>query len=256
MRQKKSVRHREIIARLANQSTLRVSELADLLNVTTETIRRDLDELTDQGLISRTYGGAVLRQGGEPVVQQRHELMVNERTAIVKAAAPLLKDASVIMIGSGSTTTHMARRIAMEMTGITVITHSFGVATVLSFNPTIKVLMLPGIYHSGEGAMHGPQALRFLEDFNADWTIVGASGLSPDGPTDALIEAAEIYQAMIRHSAKRMIVADGTKFDRLYTARYARWSQIDCLVTDTKPTGPLQKAMQSAGVETHVTEVD
>lgn len=256
MSQKKSVRQREIITRLTEQPTLRVGELAEQLSVTSETIRRDLDELTEQGLISRTYGGAVLRQGAEPVVSQRHSQLVAERTAIAKRATPHLKKSRVLMIGSGATTVHVARRIAIDMKNVTVITHSFGVATVLSLNPTITVLMVPGLYHSGEGAMHGPQAIRFLEDFNAEWAIVGASGLSPEGPSDALIEAAEVYQTMIARSERRMIVADASKFDRVFTARYARWSQIDLLVTDKAPSGPLSKAMERAGVAADVAEVD
>lgn len=246
---KRERRQREIIGKLSAQPGLRVGELSELLSVTTETIRRDLDDLTRQGLINRTYGGAILTQGGEPALSQRHALLVAERSAIALAAAPGLAGASTLMIGSGATTVHVARRIAMEMRRITVITHSFGVATVLSFNPTITVLMVPGIYHSGEGAMHGAQAIRFLQDYRADWAIIGASGLSPDGPSDALIEIAEVYAAMVRQSGRRMVVADASKFDRLFPASYARWSQIDRLVSDRMPTGPLLKAMQGSGVD-------
>ena len=109
--------------------------------------------------------------------------------------------------------------------------------------------MVPGTYHSGEGAMHGAQAIRFLQDYRADWAIVGASGLSPDGPSDALIEIAEVYAAMVRQSGRRMVVADASKFDRLFTASYARWNQIDRLVSDARPTGPLAQALHTAGVE-------
>lgn len=255
MSRKKSVRQREIISRLTEEPTLRVGELAEGLSVTSKTIRRDLDELAEQGLISRTYGGAVLRQGAEPAVSHRHIQLVAERTAIAKHATPHLREARVLMIGSGATTTHVARRIAIEMKGVTVITHSFGVATVLSLNPTITVLMIPGVYHSGEGALHGSQALRFLEAYNAEWAILGASGLSPDGPSDALIEAADIYSAMVARSARRMVVADSSKFDRVFTARYARWSQIDLLVSDKMPTGPLKKALDRHEVRTDIAEV-
>ncbi|MCQ0989774.1 DeoR/GlpR family DNA-binding transcription regulator [Jiella marina] len=246
---KKATRQSAIVARLSSNPTLRVGELAEEFGVTGETIRRDLDDLSARGTISRTYGGAVLRSRSEPSLSKRHTEHVEERTAIAHHAASRLGDASVLMIGSGATTTHIARRLATVLKNVTVITHSFSVATVLSINPTIRVMIVPGIYHAGEGATHGGQALRFLEGLNADWAILGASGISPEGPSDALIEASEVYGAMIARSARRMVACDSTKFDRLFTARYARWSQIDLLVTETAPTGPLRASLDREKVE-------
>lgn len=231
---------------------MRVSALSEALGVTTETIRRDLDELARQGLISRTYGGAMLRQQGEPALTERHNELVAEREAIARIAVSMLKDARVIMIGSGATTVHVARRMVYELNNVTVITHSFGVATALAFNPTISVMMAPGLYHSGEGAMHGAQTVRFLSDFTADWAVLGASGLSPDGPSDALIEAADVYSTLLRQATHRMVVADHTKFDRMSTARYAHWSTIDMLASDRMPTGPLAGALKRAEVDVRV----
>ncbi len=182
MRRSKASRQEQILAELNRSPSLRVAELARRLVVSTETIRRDLDAMTEQGLLNRTYGGAVRPLGTEPSVTERHALHVPERERIAKVAVPLLKTARILMIGSGATTVHVARRIAVEMKNIAVITHSFGVATVLSLNPTIKVLMMPGDYHPGEGATVGAHAVSFLNDFHADCAIIGASGLAPDGP--------------------------------------------------------------------------
>jgi DeoR/GlpR family transcriptional regulator of sugar metabolism len=142
--------------------------------------------------------------------------------------------------------------MAATMQNITVITHSFAIAMALGTNPTINVLMTPGFYLAGEGATYGAQTLRFLEQYNAQWVILGASGLAPEGASDALIEMAEIYSAMIERGNRRMIVADGSKFNEMFTARYASWSQIDLLVTDSNPAGPLLKSMQTAEVEIRV----
>ncbi|WP_095588952.1 DeoR/GlpR family DNA-binding transcription regulator [Actibacterium ureilyticum] len=249
MSTKKTRRHTAILDQLSANPTMRVNRLSEALGVTTETIRRDLEDLAGQGLISRTYGGAMLRQPAEPALSERHKDFVAERAAIGRAAGPILAKARVIMIGSGATTVQIAKRIAFEMNEITVITHSFGVATVLSFNPTIQVIMAPGVYHSGEGAMHGAQTVRFLADYTADWSVTGASALSPAGPTDALIEAADVYATMLRQSTRHMVVADKSKYDRMATARYAEWGDIDLLLTDGQPQGPLAQALQGGGVE-------
>ncbi len=249
---KKALRQREIVSLLSDQPTLRVSELAEALGVTTETIRRDLDEMTGKGVISRTYGGAILRKTGEPAVAQRHTLMVEERTRIATAACEVCDEARVFMMGSGATTLHVARRMALVMRNVTVITHSLAIAMALSGNSTITVLMTPGFYHAGEGATYGAQTLRFLEQYTAQWVILGASGLAPEGASDALIEMADVYSAMIERGNRRMIVADGSKFNQMFTARYASWSQVDLLVTDTAPGGALLKAMQAAEVDVTV----
>lgn len=241
---KKDRRRNEILAILADEPTIRVKALASRLDVTTETIRRDLEELAEQGLISRTYGGAMLRAANEPVLSQRERHLVPEREAIARRAYAELARGRTFLIGSGATTATLAKRLAFELRNVTVIAHSFAVATALAQNPTIRTIMVPGDYHAAEGAMHGAQAIRFLQDYTADWAILGASALSPDGPSDALIEASEVYATMLRQASRNMIVADHTKFDRMSTARYADWSQIELLVTDRAPEGPLARALE------------
>lgn len=248
MSRKKVTRQKSIIEQLSHTPSMRVSELAQALDVTNETIRRDLEELAEQNIISRTYGGALLRQAVEPALNERHKAHIAERAAIGKQAVKQLVDAKVLMIGSGATTVEVAKRIAFEMNHVTVITHSFGVATALSFNPTIEVIMTPGHYHGGEGATHGSQTLKFLADYTADWAILGASSLAHTGPADVLIDAADVYRQMLKQSAQNMIVADHSKFDRHATARYAQWHDIHYLVSDQAPAGLLKKAMTAAKV--------
>ncbi|MCM5553141.1 DeoR/GlpR family DNA-binding transcription regulator [Pleomorphomonas sp. NRK KF1] len=249
MKRTKSSRQTQILAELDSSPSLRVAELARRLDVSTETIRRDLDELTTQGLLNRTYGGAVRPLSSEPSVTERHRLFVDERQRIARAALKVIGDGNVLMIGSGATTVHVARRIAVEMKNITVITHSFGVATVLAFNPTIKVLMLPGDYHASEGATVGVHTVSFLGNFYADYAITGASGLAADGPSEALLECGAVYTAMVARSAKCVVVADHSKFDAIFPSRYAPWRDVDALVTDAAPPEKLTAALRQSGVE-------
>ncbi len=245
---KKTKRQKRIIEELGFQPGLRITELAEKLSVSAETVRRDLDELTAQGLIDRTYGGAVVRTNmQEPVLNERQNLMVEERQKIARAAVPMLTGGKHFMIGSGATTVHLARRMAYEMHNITVFTHSFGVATVLSLNPTIKVFMAPGRYYAPEGALHGSQTIRYLQNFRADWAILGASGLDLEGGSDAVIEAGEVYGAMISRSTRAMIVADHSKFDLTFAAKYSSWNEIDVLACDERPKGELARIIDAAG---------
>nr|WP_321454931.1 DeoR/GlpR family DNA-binding transcription regulator [uncultured Cohaesibacter sp.] len=246
---KKQTRQKRIVDELAFQPSLRVADLADKLHVSSETIRRDLDELTKQGLIGRTYGGAVARRSmQEPGLNERHNLLVEERQRIAKAAIPALAGSKHFMIGSGATTMQVARRMAFEMNNITVLTHAFGIATALSMNPTIKVFMAPGRYYAKEGAMHGGQTIRFLQTFRADWAILGASGLDEEGGTDAVIDAGEVYATMIQRATRTMVVADHSKYGESFAAQYATWKSIDVLVSDQAPPTRLATAINEAGV--------
>ena len=115
---KKTLRQQRILGELDLEPSLRIADLAERLNVSNETIRRDFDELTSQGLINRTYGGAVRRQASEPGLNERHQLHIAERESIAKQSVPVLAGARHIMIGSGATTVHVAKRLAVTMTTI------------------------------------------------------------------------------------------------------------------------------------------
>ncbi len=244
----KSERHARILGELVTTPSLRIAELAQKLSVSTETIRRDLDDLTQQGLLDRTYGGAIRRLSAEPPVQERHALFIAERARIAAAALPLIAPAKMLMIGSGATTTHVAHAIAAAMKDITVIAHSFAVARALSVNRRIKILMLPGDYNADEDTMLGGHTVGFLNKLHADFAILGASGLSDDGPSDALLETGAVYSAMIARAARTMIVADHSKFALLYPANYSSWRQIGDLVTDRQPQGSLRASLIENGV--------
>ncbi|MEL6208920.1 MAG: DeoR/GlpR family DNA-binding transcription regulator, partial [Pseudomonadota bacterium] len=213
------------------------------------TIRRDLDALTRDQLIDRTYGGAIRRVTAEPVLTERQRQQVPERQAIARAALPALAGARFVMLGSGATTVHVAKRIALEMRDLTVITHSFAAATALALNPTIETLIVPGRYHASEGAQHGAEAIAFLGSLRADWAILGASGLSEEGPSDVLLDAGAVYAAMVRRSERTMVVADASKFGLVSPSAWARWDTVDVLVSDSPPEGDLGRAITRAGVE-------
>ncbi|BBO89711.1 DeoR/GlpR family DNA-binding transcription regulator [Desulfosarcina ovata] len=252
MANKKTLRQNEIITLLRESPAMRVNELAGTLNVTAETIRRDLDEMTEKGLLERTYGGAILRLEQEPGINVRHSLLVREREAIARQTVKEIKGASHLMIGSGATTVHVARYIAAEMSNLTVIVHSFGVAIELVHNPTIRVLMAPGVYSPTEGANHGEHTLRFLEKFWVDYTIVSASGLSLEGPCDALIDAGEVYATMMSRAFQTVLTADQSKFNLKFPARFAYWGEVDLLVTDARPTDRLATMLERHGVNLRV----
>jgi DeoR/GlpR family transcriptional regulator of sugar metabolism len=249
MRQEKRERQAKILAALSSASSLRVAELAHKLNVSTETIRRDFDELTRAGLLNRTYGGAVRTLSMEANdVAERHGLHLAERQRIAQATVEQVADARILLIGSGATTSHVAREIAARLKDIMVVTHSFSVAAALSTNNSIKVMVIPGLYHAGEASTTGGHAIVFLQSLYADYVILGASGVTADGPSDALPEIAAVNTAMLGRAAKCILVADQSKFNLLFATRFAGWPQVNLLVTDAHPPNELHRTLESSKV--------
>ncbi len=248
-RSNKQERQASILKQLSRAPSLRIAELAVGLGVSTETIRRDLDELTALGRLNRTYGGAVLPPEAEPAVKEREKILLPERERIAQATLGLIKPGNFLMIGSGATTVHVARRLAADCGNLTVITHAFGVASVLSANPTITVIMAPGRFNPDESCTYGGYAVAFLAGFQVDRAILGASGLMPGGPTDADAESATVYTAMMSSAAATTVVADHSKVDRSFLARYATWSQVDQLVTDRELPLPLADRLAACDTE-------
>ncbi len=248
-RLRKDPRQDRIVAELTATPTLRVSELAARLQVSTETIRRDLDELEQRGRLNRTYGGAMLPFGPEPVASERHRMLVPEREAIARTMSTFIAHGETVMIGGGVTTVHVARRLAAEKRDLTAIVHSFGVATVLAANPTFRIIMCPGMYHGKEGLMEGSETIAFLNRLAANHAIVGATGMTVTGPNELDIEAANVYRTMAARSACTHIVADHTKFGRAAMATYFPWQEVHRLVTDQAPAGALSRALEQAKVD-------
>jgi DeoR/GlpR family transcriptional regulator of sugar metabolism len=144
-----------------------------------------------------------------------------------------------VLIGSGATTLHVARRIAAEHKDITAITHCFDVISVLATNPSITAIFCPGRYHSAESFVYGPETIEFLQNFHASHACLGGSGLTPDGANDVNADAAQVYRTIIARAAEAVIVADHSKFGRPSLAIFARWKDVDRLVTDHPPPDAL-----------------
>ncbi|KPG01495.1 DeoR family transcriptional regulator [Rhodopseudomonas sp. AAP120] len=245
----KTARHQHIISQLTAAPTLRASELAAVLGVSTETIRRDLMELQEQKLINRTYGGASRPFALEPSLVDRKRLLIAEREAIAAAIGDLIQPNEVLMLGAGATTFHVARRLAATARDITVIVNDFAIAGALATNASIRILCCPGRYHATEGYVFGTQTIASINSYEANRAIVGATGVGARGINDADEEAGAVYGAMVKRAAEAIIVADHSKFEQRALTVFAQWSEIDRFVTDRAPEGALATAVREAGTE-------
>ncbi|MGX5840103.1 DeoR/GlpR family DNA-binding transcription regulator [Mesorhizobium sp. ArgA1] len=253
----KKERHALILSEVRRSASIRISKLARRIGVAGETIRRDLIELGDAGLINRTYGGATISLvTSEPVISERGLTLVEERARIGRGAAGLIEKGQIVMIDGGSTTYEVARNLSQLKRDLTIITNSTGVASVAGANPTFRVLLCPGTYDSREGSVLGEDTVEFVRRYNADVAIIGASGLSADGPSDMISGAAAVKRAMISRSLSTVLVVTHDKFGRSSLERICGLDDIADIVTDSEPKADLRTATKQAGTELHVFPAD
>lgn len=247
----KKDRQNRILSELRVSPTIRISELANEFGVSYETIRRDLEEMGQSGLINRTYGGAVAARpfGMEPAWNERYNSMVAERERIAIQAVRLIQPREVIMIDAGATTLHFARRLSAELDNLTVITNSYAIAMAVASNPSMTVISCPGVYEPHEGCVTGPDTIAFLSRFHANRLIIGASGITSEGPNEAHAGVAAVKRAMLGRAQERILLLDHSKFDRLNLEVICPLTGIDRLVTDQLPPRELSAALRRAEVE-------
>ncbi len=246
----KAERHQAILAALATDPTVRISALAAGFGVSAETVRRDIEELSRAGAVRRTYGGAsVVPAGLQPELSSRERMAVAERARIGAAAAAMVEPGHVVMLDAGSTTTHFARALAARGILATVLTNNLNAATELAAAPSgqIRVILCPGEVIAAERGVYGSETEAFLRRFHADMAVIGASGLTEEGPCEVVSRAAWVKRAMIARAPRRMLLADSGKFGRGLLECVCPLADLTDLVTDTMPPVSLEAALRRAG---------
>lgn len=253
-RTRKEERQALILEALRYTPHLRIAALADRFGVTTETVRRDLDALSEMGLVDRAHGGAVARpMGVQPPITEREKSTVDERRRIAAVAAALVSPGQVVMIDAGSTTTQLAWQLGGQGGGLTVITNSYPVAAAMAPS-RIRTIVCPGEYNAAEGGVFGQDTSEFLKRFHANVAFIGASGLSVGGISDVNRDAAWIKRAMIERSEKVFLLVDHTKFSVPVLEVVATLDVLDGVITDRPLPEPLARVMRKAGVRLHIAE--
>ncbi len=249
---KKERRQDQILEALDRNPAMRVNELADSLNVSSETIRRDLTRLDAAGRISRTYGGAVRGQVSEPHLAERLGQHIEARQAIARKAMELIGDAETIFVGGGATTLHFARALRSTTRRLTVLTPAHRVAAELSENANIQIMCLPGLFDGKEGLVTGPETLAAIQRFYTPVAFMGASGVDAGGVSEAMLGPSEVYRAMIECSLTAYVLADQSKFDRRALKYITGWTEGIHLVTDVKPSAPLLSKLEAGNAKIHL----
>lgn len=250
----KDKRRAHILEALRYTPHVRIATLAQRFAVTTETVRRDLDELSRQGLVNRAHGGAVARpMGVQPPISTREQSTANERRRIAEKAASLVSPGQVLMIDAGSTTTQLAWRLCTTGESLTVITNSYPAAAALSASQA-RIIVCPGEFNASEGGVFGQDTTAYLEQFNANTAFIGASGIAESGITDVNRAAAWVKRTMIDRCKHAYLLVDHTKFNVHVLEVVTTLDALQGIITDQAPPAPLARALAESGISLHVAD--
>ena len=206
-------RQGRILEILAGQRSVRVSALSELLGVSEMTIRRDLERLEKEGLLSRTHGGAILKQhiAEEPRYVTNVHAHAAEKLRIARAVAAMIKPGETVFLGSGTTATQVLSHVDPDLHA-RIVTHNLG-AVSSAQDKALDVILLGGLYRPRSNTLEGALSLEVLSAFHASKFILGADGVSlEEGITTASVGLAGVERAMIRQTRGEVIVlADGSK---------------------------------------------
>jgi DeoR family fructose operon transcriptional repressor len=243
-------RQEEILALIRQEKRVSVTSLADRFAVVGETIRRDLADLENRGLIRRVHGGAIPleRVTFEPPIEARHDLMRPEKERIALAALAELPGEGSAFIEAGSTTSFLARVLPADCS-LTIVTNGGYIASSLARQPNLTVLAVGGRVRSRSLACVDDWALDTLSKLRVDVAFLGTNGLSVEnGLTTPDPAEAAVKRAMLSIAPYTVLLADHSKVGVVSLLRYGELDQIDTLITDSGLPESQEGDLQDAGI--------
>ena len=244
-------RQNRIMELLSIEGAVSVSKLSAELDVTEETIRRDLEKLEKNESLRRTHGGAVPIDGTtfELSLEKRKHTNVEEKTRLAKVAAGFVVSGDTIFLDASTTTFYMARELK-KMNNITVITNSIRVINELADYPEIKVIGVGGKLSGNQSFIGSLAEDTIKNNYFADKMFFSSKGITADGwVLESNEDECAIKQKMIDNSKEHFYLIDSSKIGRVGFVKLAQFDEIQHIITDYSPEGDLLDKLNEAKVE-------
>ena len=244
----------KLLATVRARGTMTVEALAELLGVTLQTVRRDVQRLAEEGLLARFHGGVRVPSSTTENIAypQRATLHAEGKALIARAVADKVPNNCSLILNIGTTTEAIARAL-LRHTGLRVITNNLNVATILSGNPDCEVIVAGGSVRPRDRAIVGEATIDFIRQFKVDIALIGVSSIEADGSLrDFDLREVKVAQTIIAQGREVWLAADASKFNRPAMIELGTLSQIDCLFTDAEPPAPFPALLETAQVRCEI----
>ena len=250
-------RRQEILNLLEQTGTINVNELAEKFQVSLVTIRNDLDDLENEGLLQRTFGGAVFshRTRFNKSFRERIQEQRDEKRAVAIAALGYIKDGDTIILDAGTSTLALAQLLKERTMSVFVITCSVPAALELS-SGGYDILLLGGIVKNKSLALLGRETLTILERYRADKAFLGSSGFTAKrGHSTPNPDDAQIKEAIMRAADETYVLVDSSKYGHDCLTSFAGLSDVDLTITDSHLSRSKAAILEAAGARLCIVDV-
>jgi DeoR/GlpR family transcriptional regulator of sugar metabolism len=224
-------RHTKILEIVGENERIEVKQLAQLLDVSQVTVRKDLDILEEKGLLRREHGYAVINASDD--INNRLAFNYEVKRSIAKMAAELVKDGETVMIESGSSCALLADELAVNKKDVRIITNSAFIASYIRERPSVKVVLLGGDYQPKSQVMVGPITKTCAKEFFVDKIFVGTDGFTEkSGFTGNDLMRTETVRAMAESASHVVVLTDSSKFIKQGVVAQFKKDEVDFVITD------------------------
>ena len=247
----KEERHTYILEQLMKQSSVQVSELAELLNVSSVTIRKDLTELEKNGRLYRSHGKAILINpfANNRSVNEKESLNAEEKQLIGMEAAQLVVPNDSILLASG-TTIHALARNLRPADRLTVVSASLQATEFLAENENIDIIQIGGNVRHSSLSVVGQYSEMILRSCSFSKLFLGVDGIDLEfGISTTDMREAELNREMIHTAQKTIVLADSSKFGRRGFARICGMDDVDMIITDAHVSPTIAAAIEELGID-------
>lgn len=246
-------RHAMIMKILNETGCLVISDACELLKCSDQTMRRDLQELEEQGKLKRVHGGAYIPEHDDRAVpvKLRARLIVEEKTHMAAlAAARYISDGDILMLDASTTCDALAKHVFTSALKTTIISNSLAAASVYSESNTDSILLVPGgRFRKRTASLEGPEAVRGVSSYVADKAFISCNALSREfGMLDNYEYQRDVRLAMMAHSRECYLIADHTKFNDHANVVISDFSKINGVITDCEPDEAWKEFFEGLGI--------
>jgi DeoR family transcriptional regulator, fructose operon transcriptional repressor len=246
-----------ILEHVRSRPLVKPGDLADELDVSPETIRRDLVALEEDGLVRRVYGGATrpTARAFEPTFAERSQRNRESKAAMGRLAASLIEPGDTLILDVGTTVAEMAAELPLEHRGI-VLTNSLLVANALADRECIEVITSGGRVRSGDLACFGPVSEAFFRDYFADKAFLGSGGVHAQmGLTDYYPDEIASRRIILEHAAECYVLAESSKLGEVALGKVCELSALSAVITDDHADDASVACLEEAGLTVMVATV-
>ncbi len=248
------VRHQKIVELVLAQGYVSTEDLVKQLHVSPQTIRRDLNELSDKNKIKRNHGGATIISSSENSSYQTRKIAAqDEKQRIARALVKHIPDGATLFIDIGTTPEAVASALLLEHKNLRIVTNNINAAYILMAKPDFKVILAGGEVRNVDGGITGEATMDYISQFRLDFGILGISGIDYDGSLlDFDYHEVRVKKSIIENSRYVYLGVDHTKFGRNAMVKLDDLKEIDLIITDKNPPQDIAAIIEEEDIQLEI----